>query len=148
MSSILIANGPNINLLGARQPQIYGSASLKDIESLCRERASHYQLTLECIQSNHEGELVDAIQAAHDRHHGIVINPAAFTHTSIAIHDALTATGLPIIEVHLSNIFQREKFRTHSYVSPIADGVICGLGPQGYVLAVDALAKIIAARES
>ncbi len=143
MASILIANGPNLNLLGRRQPEIYGSAKLADIEALCRKRADAHGLEIEFVQSNYEGGLVDAVQSATQRHQGIVINPAAYTHTSIAIADALTAAGLPVIEVHLSNIYRREPFRSHSYVSPVACGVICGLGESGYAFAVEALARKI-----
>ena len=142
IKSILIANGPNLNLLGQRQPEIYGSVQLADICRLCRERAEFCGVELEFIQSNHEGELVDAIQSAIGKHQGIVINPAGYTHTSVAIADALSGTGLPVIEVHLSNIHRREPFRSHSYVSQVAEGVICGLGPSGYLLAIEALAKM------
>lgn len=143
MNSILIANGPNLNTLGTRQPEIYGTTTLDDIRELCHSRASKLGLKVEFIQSNHEGELVDAIQSARDKHRAIAINPAAYTHTSIAIADALAATNLPVIEVHLSNIHRRESYRTHSYVSLVADGVICGLGETGYILAIEALAKVI-----
>lgn len=146
MSSILIVNGPNLNLLGERQPEIYGSDRLSDIETLARQRAHTHGLGIEFMQSNHEGELVDAIQAATARHDGIVINPAAYTHTSVALVDALSATKLPVIEVHLSNIYRRESFRAHSYISKVAQGVICGLGIIGYALAIDALAEIFQAR--
>lgn len=140
---LLLINGPNLNLLGKREPEIYGSTTLDDIEKSLVSCASQHQITLITIQSNHEGELVEAIQ-----HYGlladpadcvdaIIINPAAFTHTSIAIRDAILATQKPFIEVHLSNIHQREAFRHHSYFSDIATGVICGLGAHGYHMALD-----------
>lgn len=139
---ILVLNGPNLNLLGTREPEIYGRATLAAIEKAARARAKALALRLEFRQSNHEGQLVDWIQDARKRSAGIVINPGAFSHTSIAILDALLASGLPVIEVHLSNIFKREAFRQHSYVSRAAHGVICGLGAEGYLLALDAIAKL------
>ena len=144
---ILILNGPNLNLLGTRQPEIYGRASLADVEKSCRRRAGELGLGLEFRQSNHEGELVDWIQQARGKMAGIVINPAGYSHSSVALLDALVACELPVIEVHLSNIFKREAFRHHSFVSEAARGVICGLGPRGYLLALDALADIIAAKK-
>ena len=144
---ILILNGPNLNLLGTRQPEIYGRASLADIEKSCRRRAGELGLGLEFRQSNHEGELIDWIQQARGKMAGIVINPAGYSHSSVALLDALVACELPVIEVHLSNIFKREAFRHHSFVSEAARGVICGLGPRGYLLALDALADIIAAKK-
>ncbi|MFI5018122.1 MAG: type II 3-dehydroquinate dehydratase, partial [Dongiales bacterium] len=142
--AILILNGPNLNLLGTRQPEIYGHASLADVEKSCRRRAGELGLGLEFRQSNHEGELIDWIQQARGKMAGIVINPAGYSHSSVALLDALVACELPVIEVHLSNIFKREAFRHHSFVSEAARGVICGLGPRGYLLALDALADIIA----
>jgi 3-dehydroquinate dehydratase II len=144
---ILVLNGPNLNLLGTRQPEIYGRASLADVEKSCRRRAGELGLGLEFRQSNHEGELIDWIQQARGKMAGIVINPAGYSHSSVALLDALVASDLPVIEVHLSNIFKREAFRHHSFVSEAARGVICGLGPRGYVLALDALADIIAAKK-
>jgi 3-dehydroquinate dehydratase-2 len=144
---ILILNGPNLNLLGTRQPEIYGRASLADVEKSCRKRAGELGLGLEFRQSNHEGELIDWIQQARGKMAGIVINPAGYSHSSVALLDALVACELPVIEVHLSNIFKREAFRHHSFVSEAARGVICGLGPRGYLLALDALADIIAAKK-
>jgi 3-dehydroquinate dehydratase II len=141
--SVLILNGPNLNMLGVREPELYGSETLADIEAACLERASDLNLTVEFKQSNIEGELVGWIQAARIEHDAIIINPAAYTHTSVAILDALVLTQLPVIEVHLSNIHRREAFRHHSYVSQAAKGVICGLGGHGYVLALDAIARII-----
>ena len=145
--TILILNGPNLNLLGTRQPEIYGRASLADVEKSCRRRAGEQGLGLEFRQSNHEGELIDWIQQARGKMAGIVINPAGYSHSSVALLDALVACELPVIEVHLSNIFKREAFRHHSFVSEAARGVICGLGPRGYLLALDALADIIAAKK-
>ena len=144
---ILVLNGPNLNLLGTRQPEIYGRASLADVEKSCRRRAGELGLGLEFRQSNHEGELIDWIQQARGKMAGIVINPAGYSHSSVALLDALVASDLPVIEVHLSNIFKREAFRHHSFVSEAARGVICGLGPRGYVLALDALADIIGAKK-
>ena len=145
--AILILNGPNLNLLGTRQPEIYGRASLADVEKSCRRRAGELGLWLEFRQSNHEGELIDWIQQARGKIAGIVINPAGYSHSSVALLDALVACELPVIEVHLSNIFKREAFRHHSFVSEAARGVICGLGPRGYLLAMDALADFIAAKK-
>ena len=142
-ASILIVNGPNLNMLGLREPHIYGATTLDDIEAACQERAEELRLGLEFRQSNHEGELIGWIQEARTDHDGIIINAGGYTHTSVAIRDALAATDLPVIEVHLSNIFAREPFRHHSYISAVARGVICGLGAQGYLLAMDALARII-----
>jgi len=144
---ILVLNGPNLNLLGSRQPEIYGRDSLADIEKSCRRRAGDLGVGLEFRQSNHEGELIDWIQQARGKMAGIVINPAGYSHSSVALLDALVACELPVIEVHLSNIFKREAFRHHSFVSEAARGVICGLGPRGYLLALDALADIIAAKK-
>ncbi|QEX21503.1 3-dehydroquinate dehydratase [Hypericibacter adhaerens] len=145
--TVLILNGPNLNLLGEREPAIYGRAKLADIEKSCRKRAKELGLAADFKQSNHEGELVDWIQAARLSHAAIVINPAAYTHTSVALLDALTAAGLPVIEVHLSNIHRRDRFRHHSYVSLAATGVICGLGAQGYLLALDAVATLLKTQE-
>jgi len=141
--SILILNGPNLNLLGTREPTIYGSLTLDDIEDMCRERAERLGVTIDFRQTNSEGELVTWIQRAKGENDGIVINAAAYSHTSIAIHDALAAVELPTVEVHLSNIYKREAFRHHSHVSAVARGVICGFGAKGYVLALDALADIL-----
>ncbi|MCG8692282.1 MAG: type II 3-dehydroquinate dehydratase [Minwuiales bacterium] len=140
-AKIFILNGPNLNLLGVRQPEIYGSETLADIEALCADRAAALGLQIDFRQSNIEGELVGWIQEARDGAAGIIINAAAYTHTSIAILDALKAVDVPVIEVHLSNVFAREDFRHHSYVSLAATGVICGLGSAGYLLALEALAK-------
>ena len=140
---ILVLNGPNLNMLGVRQPEIYGRATLGDIEAACRERAEALGLTLDFRQSNVEGEMVAWLHEARDVADGIVINAGAYTHTSIALLDALMICELPVIEVHISNIFAREDFRHHSYISRAARGVICGLGPEGYLYALDALARII-----
>src|SRR5262245_51377247 len=130
-------------MLGVRQPEIYGRTTLADIETACRERAATLGLEIEFRQSNHEGELVTWIQQARDNADGIVINAGAYTHTSVAILDALKVAELPVIEVHISNIHAREEFRHHSYISAAATGIIVGLGPQGYLLALDALANIL-----
>lgn len=138
---VLVLNGPNLNLLGTREPDIYGAQTLGDIESLCHAAGAELGLGIDFRQSNHEGELVTWIQEARTSADAIVINPAAYSHTSVAIHDALKAVGLPVAEVHLSNIHQREPFRHHSYVSAVAFGVICGFGVTGYRLALIALAE-------
>jgi 3-dehydroquinate dehydratase-2 len=140
---ILVLNGPNLNLLGRREPEIYGRDTLEDIARASGKRAKDLGLSLDFRQSNHEGELITWLQEARGRVRGIVINPAGLGHTSVALLDALVFTELPVIEVHLSNIFRREPFRHHSYVSTAAKGVICGLGAQGYLLAIDALAAIL-----
>jgi len=138
---VLVLNGPNLNLLGTREPGIYGGETLKDVEALCRQAAEELGLKLDFRQSNHEGELVTWIQDARKTADGIVINPAAYSHTSIAIPDAIKAAGLPVAEVHISNIHQREAYRHHSYVSSVAFGVICGFGTLGYRLALQAMAE-------
>ena len=137
---IFLLNGPNLNLLGQRRPEVYGSTTLADIENAIIERAASYGLAVECLQSNHEGVLIDAIQHARLNGSGIIINPGAYTHTSIALHDALEAVEIPVVEVHLSNIHRREPFRHHSYVSPQASAVIAGAGAYGYTMALDYLA--------
>ncbi|MGN6490028.1 MAG: type II 3-dehydroquinate dehydratase [Devosia sp.] len=138
---VLVLNGPNLNMLGTREPQTYGSQTLADIEQMAVEEGSALGLEVTCRQSNIEGELVTWIQQALGAYDAIVINPGAYSHTSIAIHDAFRAVSLPVVEVHLSNIYTREPFRHHSYVSPVALGVICGLGATGYKLALRALAE-------
>jgi 3-dehydroquinate dehydratase-2 len=145
---ILVLNGPNLNMLGQREPEIYGRTSLEDIRGLTAARAKTHNLDADFRQSNDEGELVSWIQQARTVNAGIIINAAAYTHTSVAILDALLSCGLPVIEVHLSNIYKREEFRHHSYVSRAATGVICGFGAQGYELAVDALAHILKAKSA
>ena len=136
---VLVLNGPNLNMLGTREPEIYGAQTLGDIEKLCQSTAQSLGLKVDFRQSNHEGELVTWIQDARKTADAIIINPAAYSHTSVAIHDALKAVGLPVVEVHLSNIHQREAFRHHSFVSAVAYGVICGFGALGYSLALRAL---------
>ena len=143
--SVLILNGPNLNLLGVREPGIYGRETLGDIESACAERAEELGLAVDFRQSNLEGEIVTWVQDARTDHDGIIINAGGYSHTSIAIVDALRMADLPIMEVHLSNIYQREPYRHHSYVSEAATGVICGLGGQGYMFALDAMAGLIGA---
>jgi 3-dehydroquinate dehydratase-2 len=138
---VLVLNGPNLNMLGIREPATYGSQTLADIESLCLAEGRKLGLEVTCRQSNHEGELVTWIQQALGTFEAIVINPGAYSHTSVAIHDALRAVALPTAEVHLSNIHQREAFRHHSYVSSVAFGVICGFGASGYKFALNALAE-------
>lgn len=140
---ILVLHGPNLNLLGKREPEIYGHQTLADIDGSLRVCAARLGLEIDCFQSNHEGELIDRIQSAMGQASGILINPGGFTHTSVALRDALVASGLPIVEVHLSNVHAREAFRQHSYVSPIALGVITGLGADGYRFGLEALAARI-----
>ncbi len=139
MQRILVLNGPNLNLLGQRQPEVYGSATLADVKTLCEQTAKNLGVQLKFSQSNHEGELVDALQAAQSDFDGVVLNAGAFTHTSIAIMDAIAAIDTPVLELHISNIHKREDFRRHSYVSSVAIGMICGLGVNGYSLAVRAM---------
>ena len=143
MTPIHILNGPNLNLLGQREPGIYGHETLADIETACRAAAQRHSADLIFHQTNRDYELIDQIQAARGVASGIVINPAAFTHTSIAILDALHMFDGPVIEVHLSNVHKRESFRHHSYVSLRADTVIAGAGPQGYIFAIDRIAHLV-----
>ncbi len=140
---ILVINGPNLNMLGKRETSIYGHITLDDINSSINELASELQLKVDFFQSNHEGLIIDKIHSAIDQYNGIMINPGAFTHYSIAIRDALVASGLPVVEVHLSNIFARERFRHHSVISDIAAGVICGFGVNSYLLGLQAISEII-----
>ena len=142
-STILVLNGPNLNMLGTREPEIYGSQTLGDVAGLVAVRANSLGLVTEFRQSNHEGELVTWIQEAMGTVAGIIINAGALTHTSVALHDAFKAVDLPMIEVHLSNVYQREPFRHKSFLSPIARGVICGFGVNSYLLALDAMADIL-----
>ncbi|BDY16047.1 3-dehydroquinate dehydratase [Sulfitobacter pontiacus] len=139
MTSILILNGPNLNLLGTRQPEVYGKTTLADVEALCREKAKTLGFDVAFEQSNREGALIDLIHAAKGKHAGIVLNAGAYTHTSIALMDAIASVELPVVEVHLSNIHAREEFRHRSYIAPVALGQICGFGAQGYLMAMDAL---------
>ena len=141
---ILILNGPNLNMLGSREPEIYGRETLADIEALCRKTGEMLGLEVDFRQSNVEGELVTWIQEAGQNHAGLIINAGAYTHTSIALMDALLILKIPVIEVHLSNIFKREEFRHHSYISKTAQGVICGFGSQGYVMALHGMAQLLA----
>ena len=141
--SILIVNGPNLNMLGQREPAIYGRDTLADIEAACRAKAIALGFDIDFRQTNREGELVDWTQSAGGKFAGIIVNAGGYTHTSVALLDALTVSGLPVIEVHLSNIFRREEFRHHSYVSRAASGVICGFGLTGYLLALDAMAQLV-----
>jgi 3-dehydroquinate dehydratase-2 len=140
---ITVLNGPNLNMLGTREPDIYGTGTLDDLETLCAETAEGLGLAIDFRQSNIEGELISWVQEARGRAAGIIINPAGYSHTSVALMDALLAVDMPVIEVHLSNIFTREAFRHHSYVSRVAQGVICGLGFEGYRLALIALSDIL-----
>ncbi|ETX10507.1 3-dehydroquinate dehydratase [Marinomonas ushuaiensis DSM 15871] len=144
MSSIMVLNGPNLNLLGTREPETYGHETLADVEAMCRDAASALGYDVEFYQSNHEGALIDLIHEAGSKMKkgellGVVFNPGAYTHTSIALHDAIKGTDVPVIEVHISNVHARESFRHHSYISPAATGIIVGLGVQGYVLGIQGL---------
>lgn len=142
--TIHILNGPNLNLLGKRQPEIYGADTLADVEAACAKLGRELGLEVALSQSNHEGEIVEMIHAAREKVEGIIINPAAYTHTSVAILDALNTFEGPVIEVHISNVHRRESFRHHSYVSLRADGVIAGLGVEGYQLALRRMATLLA----
>lgn len=137
--NILVIHGPNLNLLGTREPQTYGSTTLEQINHNLQQEAERLQVGVFCCQSNHEGALVDAIHQAQGGYQGIVINAGAYTHTSIAIRDALSGVGIPTVEVHLSNIYRREEFRHHSYIAPIAIGQISGFGANSYILGLQAL---------
>jgi 3-dehydroquinate dehydratase II len=141
--TIYVLNGPNLNLLGTREPDIYGRATLADVERLCREQAKSLKLDIEFRQSNHEGDIVDWLQEARQQAAGIVINPGAFTHTSLAILDAILAAAIPVVEVHITNIHAREEFRRVSLVSKVAKAVICGFGIEGYALAITGLAAVL-----
>lgn len=144
IGSVLVLQGPNLNLLGTREPTIYGHETLQQIHDQLQAHAQVHQVNLACFQSNHEGEIIDRIQLAKTQKIDfMILNPGGYTHTSVAIRDALVGVGIPFIEVHLSNIHQREAFRHHSYFSEVAEGVICGLGSIGYRLALDAaIAKL------
>ena len=145
-ATILVLNGPNLNRLGKREPEVYGSITLADIERQTKARAKELGLEIDFRQTNGEGEMVDWIQQA-DGLAGIIVNAGGYTHTSVAILDALRGAHLPIVEVHLSNIYQREAYRRSSFISEVADGVICGLGAQGYELAVEAMATLVSKAE-
>jgi 3-dehydroquinate dehydratase-2 len=140
---ILLVNGPNLNLLGTREPEIYGAETLADVEALAARVAATFGLSVRAIQSNHEGAIIDAIHAAREDCAAIIINPGGLTHTSVVLRDALAAVALPVIEVHISNVHAREEFRHHSFVSPVASGVIAGCGVQGYEFAVRRIAALI-----
>ena len=142
--TLLIINGPNLNLLGTREPEIYGRATLSDVEHVTRAAAEAAGFSATCLQSNHEGVLVDAIHAARGTAVGIIINAGAYTHTSVALRDAIAGVELPTVEVHISNVHQREEFRHHSYLSPVCTAVIVGAGVHGYELAVSVLDKVLA----
>ena len=147
MKTAYVLNGPNLNLLGMREPDVYGSTTLADVQVLCEQAAAQHGLALVFRQSNHEGELVDWIHEAgrlqaQGQLAGLVINAGAYTHTSVALHDAIKGTGVTCIELHISNVFAREAFRHHSYISPVAKAVMCGLGVNGYPLALAALAEM------
>ena len=144
---ILVLNGPNLNMLGVREPNIYGKETLDDIRNDCDAHAVTAGVSLDFRQSNSEADLIDWIQQARDTADGIIINPAAFTHTSVAILDALVLTELPVVEIHISNIFRRESFRQHSYVSAGATGIISGFGAHGYLLAIDAMVRLTASKK-
>lgn len=147
MKTLLILNGPNLNLLGTREPEVYGATTLADLHALCAADAQRLGLTAECFQSNHEGALIDKIHEAGRRFAagelaGVVFNPGAFTHTSVALFDAIAGVKpLPVIEVHISNVHARESFRHHSYISPVAAGIVVGFGVDGYRLAIEGLAR-------
>jgi 3-dehydroquinate dehydratase-2 len=145
MKTVMILNGPNLNLLGTREPQVYGSQTLADVQALCERACAANGFDLDFRQSNHEGELLDALHEAGRMHAagtlaGVVLNAGAYTHTSVALHDAIKGTGVCLIELHISNVHAREVFRHHSYISPVAKAVMCGFGVNGYALAVAGLA--------
>ena len=146
--TVYVLNGPNLNLLGTREPKTYGHATLGDVETLCREAAGRRKLAIEFRQSNHEGEIVDSIhEAGAKKAAGVVINAGAYTHTSVAIRDAISAIEVPVVEVHISNIFARESFRHHSHIAPVAKASLCGFGIEGYALAIEGLAAMIDTRQ-
>nr|WP_149361460.1 type II 3-dehydroquinate dehydratase [Lolliginicoccus suaedae] len=141
--TIVVLNGPNLNLLGKRQPDIYGHTTLADVEELCREHARNHGFALDARQSNHEGTLIDWIHEIRESCAGLILNPGGLTHTSVALRDAVVTVEAPVLEVHISNIHSREEFRHHSYISGIATGVIAGLGTHGYLAAIDHLARVL-----
>ena len=141
--NVLVIHGPNLNMLGTREPDIYGHQTLEEINSALKAQADRLRLHIETFQSNHEGDIVDKIQQAQDSFQGVIINPAAYTHTSIAIRDALSLLNIPVVEVHLSNIYKRESFRRTSMMSAVVTAQISGFGSQGYLLALDGLAQVL-----
>lgn len=147
MKPVFVINGPNLNMLGLREPDVYGHETLAGLEERCRTKAKALGLDISFRQSNLEGEIVTWIQEARNAASGLILNAGAYTHTSVAIHDALRIAELPLIEVHLTNIYKREPFRHHSYVSSVANGVLCGLGGHGYELALDAIHKILTVKK-
>ncbi len=142
MKKILIINGPNLNLLGTREPEIYGKLTLNDIETQLKNKAEQLRVEIECFQSNSEGEIVDKISSARNKFDAIIINPAAYTHTSVAIRDAISAVAIASIEVHISNVYSREEFRHKSFIAPVCIGQISGLGVNGYLLALEYFSNI------
>jgi 3-dehydroquinate dehydratase-2 len=149
MPKVIVLNGPNLNLLGQREPAVYGAATLADVEALCRDTGERLGVEVECLQSNHEGVLIDALHAAGrgvktGEVLGVVFNPGAYTHTSVALHDAIKGAEVPVVEIHISNVHARESFRHHSYVSPAAAGIVVGFGIGGYVLAIEGLVRKVA----
>jgi 3-dehydroquinate dehydratase-2 len=148
LNSVYVLNGPNLNLLGTREPETYGHATLQDVEQLVRKAASRHKLTVEFRQSNHEGELIDWLhEAGAARATGVIINPGGYTHTSIALRDAVAAVSVPVIEIHISNVYAREDFRHHSYIAPVAKATLAGFGVAGYGLAIDGLAALAGQRK-
>jgi 3-dehydroquinate dehydratase II len=144
--SVYVLNGPNLDLLGTREPETYGRATLQDVERRCRDCATGHKLGLEFRQSNHEGDLIDWIhEAGAKKAVGVVLNAGGYTHTSVSIRDAVAAVSIPVVEVHISNIFARDHFRHHSYIAPVAKASLCGFGIEGYALAIDGLAALVAA---
>ena len=141
--SLLVLNGPNLNLLGTRQPEVYGSTTLADVERLCDSKAAELGISIEFAQSNHEGAMIDLIHNARGKHNGIILNAGAYTHTSIGLMDALSSAALPAIELHLSNVHAREEFRGKSYIAKVAAGVICGFGANGYPMAINAMVALL-----
>ncbi len=139
MKTVFVINGPNLNLLGKREPEVYGNTTLFDIEKALHQRAEALRIGIDFRQSNHEGELVDWLQEAGEKADGVILNAAAYTHTSVALHDAVRAVSVPVVEVHLSNVHARETFRRRSFIAPVAAGIISGFGAQSYLLALDAL---------
>ena len=140
MTNVLVLNGPNLNLLGTREPDVYGATTLEMLEQECKSIGEELGFTVDCQQSNHEGELVDALKQAGSAGTWVIFNPGAYTHTSVALHDAIAGSNCKVIEVHISNVHAREAFRHHSYVSPVSKGTIVGLGTYGYTLAMKAIA--------